>query len=221
MKVTTIIYATLLAVASVDAAAAPVPQPDAEAVHRWCYRRGEPCSKLKRAAEAIAEANAEPAAVPEAEADAAHHWCYRIGEPCSKAKRDALAMAEAVAEAHTAAQPAPDAGETHISDIPSPQITFANILQTLSVVLVTSQVRPAQRSSVRQQLLLRPSLSQLQSRSPKLKLSTVGATASESPAANTSVLSRTSLRRSASSERNAWLYNRSSLVLALLLAAKP
>ena len=108
MKITSILYATLVAVASVDALAAPAPIPDAEAVHHFCYRIGEPCSKLKRAAEAIAEANADPVADPAA--DAKHPFCYRIGEPCSKAKRTALSLAEAIAEAHAAALPAPDAG---------------------------------------------------------------------------------------------------------------
>ena len=113
MKATSIIYATLLAFASVDALATPAAIPDAEAVHNFCYRVGEPCSKLKRAAEAIAEANADPVANPFAEAG--HPFCYRVGEPCSKAKRDALAMAEAVAEAHAAALPAPDAGKSNHS----------------------------------------------------------------------------------------------------------
>ncbi|MCJ1412892.1 putative serine/threonine protein phosphatase [Ptychographa xylographoides] len=108
MKVTSVLYAALLAFATVDAAAAPAAAPDAEAVHRWCYRVGEPCNKLKRAADAIAEAVAEP--VPEAAP--VHRWCYRVGEPCNKAKRDALSMAEALAEAHAAAMPAPKASKT-------------------------------------------------------------------------------------------------------------
>ena len=60
---------------------------DPEEVHRFCYGPGEPCSKVKRAAEAIAAAIAEPAAVPEPEAEAQHRWCYQTGEPCSKHKR--------------------------------------------------------------------------------------------------------------------------------------
>ena len=114
MKVTSIIYAALLAVASVQAAAAPGPAPDAEAISQFCNRDGEPCSKMKRAAEAVAEALAAP--LPDASAEAFHHFCYRPGEPCAKAKRDALALAEAVAEAHASANPAPDADAgKHIS----------------------------------------------------------------------------------------------------------
>lgn len=111
MKVTSILCTAVLAVASVDAVAAPAAQPDARQVHHFCYRPGEPCSKLKRAAEAIAEAIAEPNALPEAEARQVHHFCYRPGEPCSKAKRDALALAEAVAEAHAAANAEPEPGK--------------------------------------------------------------------------------------------------------------
>lgn len=48
----------------------------------FCYRRGEACSKVKRAADAIAEA----IAVPEPEAYRTH-FCYRRGETCSKHKR--------------------------------------------------------------------------------------------------------------------------------------
>lgn len=64
----------------------------------FCHRVGEPCSKVKRAAEAVAEAFAEPkaAANPDANAEA---FCHRVGEPCSKAKRAADALAAAVAEA--------------------------------------------------------------------------------------------------------------------------
>ena len=50
----------------------------------FCYRRGEACYKVKRAADAIAEAIAEP------EADARSynkHFCYRRGETCAKNKR--------------------------------------------------------------------------------------------------------------------------------------
>ena len=58
-----------------------------EAVHHFCYRPGEICSKSKRAAEAVAAAIAKPVAAPEPEAAAVHHFCYRPGEICSKAKR--------------------------------------------------------------------------------------------------------------------------------------
>ena len=67
MKVTTILYAAILACASVDAAAAPAAQPSADEVHAWCYRPGEPCTKMKRAAEAVAEAFAEAHAAANAE----------------------------------------------------------------------------------------------------------------------------------------------------------
>ena len=67
-----------------------------ETVRRSCDAPGQPCAKVKRAAEAIAAALAEPAAVPEPEAEAAHHFCYRIGEPCSKHKRALEELAEKV-----------------------------------------------------------------------------------------------------------------------------
>ena len=112
MKVTTVLITAIVAAVSVNAAAAPKPVAEAEARHHrhhFCYRPGEPCSKLKRAAEAVADALAAP--LPGPEADARHRFCYRPGEPCSKAKRDALALAEAVAEAHAAANPSPEAGK--------------------------------------------------------------------------------------------------------------
>lgn len=109
MKITSILLSAILAAASVDAAATAESDPSPEAVHQFCYRIGEPCSKLKRAAEALAIVNAEPAA--DAEADAVSHYCNRSGGPCAKARRDALALAEAVADAHASALPAPDAGK--------------------------------------------------------------------------------------------------------------
>ena len=99
-------FMALLAVVSADAFAAPTAAEDVDAIHHFCYRPGEPCTKLKRAADAVADAL--PAPVPEADA-AIHRFCYRPGQPCSKAKRDALALAEAVADAHAMALPAPDA----------------------------------------------------------------------------------------------------------------
>lgn len=96
MKITSIVYAALLAVASVEAAATT---PSSEEV---CNLPGQPCDKMKRAAAAVAEAVAEPEAYRT-------HFCYRPGEACAKAKRDALAIAEAVADAHASANPQPEA----------------------------------------------------------------------------------------------------------------
>lgn len=92
MKLTLTICAVILAAA---ANAAAIAQPEADA---FCHRVGEPCSKVKRAAEALAEAFAQPKAdaSPDANAEA---FCHRVGEPCSKAKRAADALAAAVAEA--------------------------------------------------------------------------------------------------------------------------
>ena len=39
---------------------------DRESWHGYCYRAGQTCSKLKRAAEAVAEAIAQPNEDPEA-----------------------------------------------------------------------------------------------------------------------------------------------------------
>jgi hypothetical protein len=82
---------------------------EAEAI---CWRPGQPCGKVKRAAEAIASALAEPAPEPicwrpgqpcgkaKRDADAAAEAiCWRPGQPCGKAKREANALAEAAAEA--------------------------------------------------------------------------------------------------------------------------
>ena len=103
MKITSIVYAALLAVATVEAAATT---PSSEEV---CNLPGQPCDKMKRAAEAVAEAVAEPEA-----RRYRTHFCYRRGEACAKAKRDALALAEAVADAHAAAnpEPAPEPGKS-------------------------------------------------------------------------------------------------------------
>ena len=92
MKLVTLAFAAILAVVAAKAA----PQPG----YHFCYRPGEPCTKLKRAADAVAEALAHPGMEART-----NHFCYRPGEPCTKAKREALAMAEAVAEAHAMAFP--------------------------------------------------------------------------------------------------------------------
>jgi len=104
----------VITLASTTSAAA-LPQPEADPFcHRigepcskvkraaeaeaFCHRIGEPCSKVKRAANTLAEAFAEPKAAANADANA-EAFCHRIGEPCSKAKRAADALAAAVAEA--------------------------------------------------------------------------------------------------------------------------
>ena len=120
MKVQILPLTLALSGLSTLALASPFPFAKAEAVadasasadpriHFWCYRRGEPCYKVKRAAEAVAEAfekrdalpfpDAHPAAAADPEARI-RFWCYRRGEPCYKAKRDAVAIADAVDEAH-------------------------------------------------------------------------------------------------------------------------
>lgn len=78
----------------------------------FCWRPGQPCGKVKRAAEAIASALAEAEPLPfcwrpgqpcgKAKRDAeavAEAFCWRPGQPCGKAKREANALAEAAAEA--------------------------------------------------------------------------------------------------------------------------
>ncbi|KAI4178918.1 MAG: hypothetical protein L6R41_008142 [Letrouitia leprolyta] len=104
MKVTSIVFAALLAVASAEAAAATP-----KSAEEICNLPGQPCNKMKRAAEAVAEAIAEPEADPKYNGHL--RWCYRRGQACGKAKRDALALAEAVAEAHAAANPQPAFGK--------------------------------------------------------------------------------------------------------------
>ncbi|KAI9839640.1 MAG: hypothetical protein M1819_002266 [Sarea resinae] len=100
MKVISLVFAALLAATSIQAAAAPMPEPDAEAIKHFCHLPGQPCSKAKRAAEAAAAAFAMPEAAPEAEAEPIKHFCHLPGQPCSKAKRSAEALAEAIAEAN-------------------------------------------------------------------------------------------------------------------------
>lgn len=111
MKITTVVYSAVLAIASVQAVATP----EAEAIRHFCHRPGQGCSKLKRAADAAAEALAM--AAPDAEADASpiRHFCHRPGQGCSKAKRSAEALAEAIAEAYAVAGPEPEPGTFHHS----------------------------------------------------------------------------------------------------------
>src|SRR5690348_2961434 len=94
MKYWTILSLAALAV-GVNSAAVAVAEPVPH-----CWRPGQPCGKVKRAAEAFAEAIAEPSQNNKREANAeAEAHCWRPGQPCGKAKRAALALAHAVADA--------------------------------------------------------------------------------------------------------------------------
>jgi hypothetical protein len=88
MKVTQAIFSALVAVASVNAAATPLANPSPVEVRDFCFSAGNPCSILKRAAEAVDEVLADP--VVRRDASAAN-FCHLPGEPCAKAKRDASA----------------------------------------------------------------------------------------------------------------------------------
>ena len=108
MKITNLIFTTFFAAASVECTAVADPGPKPPAWHGYCYRPGESCSKLKRAADAAAEAIADGQSCDEltvkrdalalaeataeafAAADPEAHPCHAPGEPCSKAKREAL-----------------------------------------------------------------------------------------------------------------------------------
>ena len=72
-------------------------EPSPEAIQHFCYRPGQSCGKVKRAAEAIAEALAQPDA--KAGADPIRHFCNRPGQSCGKAKRAAEELATAANEA--------------------------------------------------------------------------------------------------------------------------
>ena len=116
MKVQFLLFNAALSGLSSVAVASPFAMADASASNTleargrfWCYRRGEPCYKVKRAVEAVNAAFEKRDALPfpDAQPDAANDleargrfWCYRRGEPCYKAKRDAVAISEAVDEAH-------------------------------------------------------------------------------------------------------------------------
>jgi hypothetical protein len=69
---------------------------DAEAVSQFCSRFGQPCSKLKRVANAVAEAMAVPDTLPGPEDvnGTANHYCYGSRQPCALARRSALAIAQ-------------------------------------------------------------------------------------------------------------------------------
>ncbi|KAK7521882.1 uncharacterized protein IWZ02DRAFT_511465 [Phyllosticta citriasiana] len=103
MKVTTAIAGAITIVGAYAAAA-----PDAQA---FCLQPGQPCDKVKRAADAAAVA----LAAPNAEADpkwkgptkgwVGRIWrfCQKPGQPCRMAKRHADAIADAVSDAYAAA----------------------------------------------------------------------------------------------------------------------
>ena len=106
MKLMSIIFTTLLTAACVEGTAVADPNRDHTPwVDGQCYHAGEPCSKLKRAAEAAAEATADTQSCDE-----------DCGEPCRMVKREALALAEATAEALAAADP--DARPCHAPGAP-------------------------------------------------------------------------------------------------------
>ena len=94
MKFTNVIFTTLLAVASIECTAIADPEPKHRSWHGECYRAGETCSKLKRAADVAAEATVDGQLCGES-----------CGDDCLKMKRDALALAEATAEVFAAADP--------------------------------------------------------------------------------------------------------------------
>ena len=73
-------------------------EPSPEAIQHFCYRPGQSCGKVKRAAEAIAEAFAQPDAKAEAD-PRIQHFCHRPGQSCGKAKRAAEELAAAASEA--------------------------------------------------------------------------------------------------------------------------
>jgi hypothetical protein len=67
---------------------------DAGPEAQFCRQPGQPCWKVKRAAEAAAEALAAP------EAEARNPFCNRPGQPCWKAKRAVDELAEAATAAN-------------------------------------------------------------------------------------------------------------------------
>jgi hypothetical protein len=104
MQLTTIIFASAMLATSVIAEA----DPDPLRVYWKCYRRGQPCQKLKRAIESTEKILAERSADPEA---LQVYWkCYRRGQPCQKVKRAEDSLATILANAKAVdpdANPAP------------------------------------------------------------------------------------------------------------------
>ena len=119
MKVPSIVLVAIVAAASVNAVAGPKPAPEAtpEAGYRWCYRRGQPCAKLKRAVETISAAIDEaPLESNLTKREPGYRWCYRRGQPCAKAKRDLNNLSEAAAQADSHNSPAPSDVDIYVSD---------------------------------------------------------------------------------------------------------
>jgi hypothetical protein len=86
MKLTstvTLIALTVLAAASPIAKADPAADPEP-----WCRHPGQPCWKVKRAAEAFTDSIKGSSALAAREADP-DPWCRHPGQPCWKGKRDA------------------------------------------------------------------------------------------------------------------------------------
>ncbi|PYH94413.1 hypothetical protein BO71DRAFT_419330 [Aspergillus ellipticus CBS 707.79] len=70
----------------------------AGAMQRWCVLPGQPCNKMKRAADVSVEVKRSADALAEAMADASpetlQRWCVLPGQPCNKIKRAAEAVSE-------------------------------------------------------------------------------------------------------------------------------
>ncbi|PYI09055.1 hypothetical protein BO78DRAFT_309097, partial [Aspergillus sclerotiicarbonarius CBS 121057] len=70
----------------------------AAALQRWCYLPGQPCTMIKRAADASGEvkrsADALAEAIAEATPETLQKWCYLPGQPCTKIKRAVEAGSE-------------------------------------------------------------------------------------------------------------------------------
>ncbi|KAK7542317.1 uncharacterized protein J3D65DRAFT_664713 [Phyllosticta citribraziliensis] len=102
MKVTSVIAGAITIVGAYAAAT-----PDAQA---FCLQPGQPCDKVKRAADAAAFALAAPNAEADPKKGPTKGWvgriwrfCQKPGQPCRMAKRHADAIADAVSDAYAAA----------------------------------------------------------------------------------------------------------------------
>ena len=134
MKLISIIFTATVAVASVKALAAPQEEPDIELIKEYCSSPGNPCDKMKRAADAAADAAADIVGQFPEPPMPHQIWCWRPGHPCNKAKRDALALAEAVADAYASANPdalpSPDAYRKRAADADSGFVSLGNIIES-------------------------------------------------------------------------------------------